>query len=319
MTNEQKQAVVTAALEYMKAKKLSQSEMSRLARINVGYLSPMLKGETTSGSTVIEKRWYVQLAKACDFKYDKTYWQLVQTPQFLQIAGALQEAKRNSTTAVIVDESGFGKTYAVDRFCLKHPTDTFRITVSGQHNLFDMITELCDVMNLETVSYNYYRSHDFTKVKRVSRIVNKLIELKDEGREPIIIIDEAENLRLPVLQMLKYLYDGVKGSAAIVLIGTDQLLAKLEKLRSKNKEGMPQFYRRFKAGIVQIVGGKNFEPFFTKYVDDKGLRKLLTQICDNYGELNDYLEPALKEADEKGVPLTEDFFRIKYNMPKTKF
>ena len=30
--------------------------------------------------------------------------------------------------------------------------------------------------------------------------------------------------------------------------------------------------------------------------------------ADNYGELADYLEPALREADAQGKPLTKEFF-----------
>jgi hypothetical protein len=83
-----------------------------------------------------------------------------------------------------------------------------------------------------------------------------------------------------------------------------------------NKNGAPQFYRRIKAGIKHIPSDKNFKPFFEKMnVDDKGLRKLLNERCNNYGELHDYLEPVLKEADVKGQPVTESFFRLYHNMP----
>lgn len=320
MTSEQKQSIITAALQYMKEKKLSQTEMSRLSHINTGYLSLMLRGDFTSGNTVIEKRYFIQLAKACDFKWNKAYWQSINTTQFPQIIGTLQDAKSNSTTATIIGTTGAGKTYSVERFCLKYPTETFRITASGHHSLIDIINDLSDAMGLEPVSGSYYRSYAFTKVRRVARIVNKLIELKDEGKEPVVIIDEAENLKVPVLQMLKYLYDGIKGSAALVLIGTPQLLDKLEKLKRKDKEGMPQFYRRVKAGIVHISENISFIPFFEKMViTDKGLRKLLCDVCDNYGELNDYLEPFIKECNEMTKPISEENFRIKYNMPKSKF
>lgn len=320
MTLEQKQSIITAAGQYMKEKKLSQSEMSRLSRINAGYLSQMLRGDFTSGSTVIEKRWFVQLAKACDYRWNKSYWHSINTNQFPQIIGTLQDAKTNSTTATIIGSTGTGKTFSVERFCLKYPTETFRITASGHHSLIDIITDLSDAMGLESVSASYYRSYAFTKVRRVARIVNKLIEMRDEGKEPVVIIDEAENLKVPVLQMLKYLYDGIKGSAALVLIGTPQLLDKLEKLKRRDKEGMPQFYRRVKAGIVHISDAISFVPFFEKLgIGDKNLRKLLTDICDNYGELNDYLEPFIKECAEANKPLSEENFRIKYNMPKTKY
>ena len=40
----------------------------------------------------------------------------------------------------------------------------------------------------------------------------------------------------------------------------------------------------------------------------KDLMKLLRMNADNYGELADYLEPAIREADRRGEPLTKEFF-----------
>ena len=137
------------------------------------------------------------------------------------------------------------------------------------------------------------------------------------GHKPLIIIDEAENLKLPVIQMLKGLYDNLTGYASIVMIGTSQLTDALQKMTRSNRNGAPQFFRRIKAGIKIIPVYNDYLPFFEKLkIEDKGLRKLLTAICSNYGELHDYLEPAIREADERGVELTDDFFRLMYNMPK---
>lgn len=36
--------------------------------------------------------------------------------------------------------------------------------------------------------------------------------------------------------------------------------------------------------------------------------RLLRLNADNYGELADYLEPAIREADRRGEPLTKEFF-----------
>jgi hypothetical protein len=101
-----------------------------------------------------------------------------------------------------------------------------------------------------------------------------------------------------------------------VLIGTDQLLNKIERLRGKNEDGMPQLYRRFKAGkreIRSINKETMFAPFLEK-IADENLRRMVTGLADNYGELNDYIEPALREAGHHGEPLTENFFRMLYKI-----
>lgn len=49
-------------------------------------------------------------------------------------------------------------------------------------------------------------------------------------------------------------------------------------------------------------------------IKDEELRQLLSRIADNYGELHDYLERAMREADEQGEPLTVELFKEMYNI-----
>lgn len=141
-------------------------------------------------------------------------------------------------------------------------------------------------------------------------------ELKRSGHQPQIILDEAENLKLPVIKSLKAIYDFCNGYASITLIGTQQLIDDLIKMKKKNRGGVPQFYRRIKASIRNVSTAFDFTPFFEKHNVEKPLRRLLVDLCENYGELHDYLEPALREADERDEPLTEELFRLIYNLPK---
>ena len=53
---------------------------------------------------------------------------------------------------------------------------------------------------------------------------------------------------------------------------------------------------------------------FMEQIKDEELRQLLSRIADNYGELHDYLERAMREADEQGEPLTVELFKEMYNI-----
>ena len=79
---------------------------------------------------------------------------------------------------------------------------------------------------------------------------------------------------------------------------------------------MPQFYRRFKAGIRYI---EPMDRGFVAFLSDKpypsSFKKTILSMCENYGELHDFLVPAMREADEMGIALTERFFRLKYKLP----
>jgi type II secretory pathway predicted ATPase ExeA len=162
------------------------------------------------------------------------------------------------------------------------------------------------------------REHRARARGRLKKVSRKLRDMQLSGCKPVVIIDEAENLQKPAIKMMKSLYDSIKDYCSIVLIGTDQLTNKLDALSEKNEDGIPQFCRRFKAGkrnMPPIRKEKMFQPFLEK-IEDEELRRTLLGQCNNYGELNDFLEPAMREADMFGVELTVEFFCNKYGLTR---
>lgn len=322
MQQELKQKIVDHAKKYAAENSgMSQNALAKHADINPGYLSNMLRGnfstEVDGKQVPISDKWFHQLATAIGFALTKQYWGVVQTQEFSQIIHELTVAKNDSRVITIITDTGFGKTYSVNKFCLANPQHTFKITVTALHKVRDIILLLAEAIGVPprftSSSYQNYT------IGLLLSITDKLKELKMMGHQPLVIIDEAENLKLPVIQVLKGLYDHIVGYSSMVMIGTSQLTDALLRMRNKNKNGAPQFYRRIKAGIRIIPADKDFNAFYKKFkIEDKGLCSLLNSLCDNYGELHDYLEPALRAADEKGKPLTEQFFRIMYNLPNYK-
>jgi AAA domain len=311
MNEELKLQIIAATVDYAKEKKLSNNEVARLADINPGYISSMFRNMfevNTAGKLVeISDKWFFKLAEFAGLPIKKQYWNTLQTVQFVGVISALEAAKKTSRISVVICETGQGKTYSVEKFVHANPQHTYKVTVSDAHKLRDILDELLDQLNLE---------HKYGTAAQLRSISDKMKELKHSGARPIIIIDEAENLKLPVIKSLKALYDIINGYASLCLIGTSQLIKRLEYMKKKDRSGVPQFYRRIKACIRYISSTPDFTPFFEKHSIEKNLRRLLCELCENYGELHDYLEPALREADEQEVPLTENLFRIIYNMPK---
>jgi len=315
MTTQQKNQVIEDAVRYMNEKSISQARMAVLTGINEGYLSNMLRGnykiKIGNGHIVdIDEKWFYALSEKVGSEVEKQYWETVPTPEFVQMITSLESFKKTSKSGMIIGSTGMGKTYTCEKFASKHPQHTYKVTVNELHTLGDILNDLLFQMGADTGG---------SYLSRLEKIRLKMRWLKRQGGKPIIILDEFENAKSPLIKTIKALYDGIKGYGSIVLIGTDQLPKKIERLRSLNRDGMPQFWRRFKAGTKHIepMQRKNFASVLEKMgVNDKGLCRLLHDLCDNYGELNDYLEPALRESDLEGKPLTEDYFRLLYNLPK---
>ena len=304
MKTSEKQSIMQAAQAYMMEKGISQNELAKLTGVNSSYLSGMMKGIFTftnsrnGKESDIDDKWFQAVASKIGFKLTKEYWPLVETEQFIDIVKELTEAKETATTRIIVGETGCGKSYTVDRFHQAYPSGTYVITCNQNDSISDLIRKIQKELRVNfdgSVSY------------KIDRISIELSRMADNAQQPMLIFDEAEYLSVRGLLSIKTIYDYLKGICSIVMIGTSDILNKLEK--SKRKEGMPQFIRRFKAGIRHVRPiDRTFARFFEGKGYSKDLTKLLRMNADNYGELADYLEPAIREADRCGKELTREFF-----------
>ena len=296
MQEKVKKQISEAARVYIEEKQLSVNELARRAEINQSYVSQMLGGK---GENIADK-WYQRLAKTIGYAMERNYWDHVATPQYRAIIGYLEEARVTGRNRMIIAESGAGKTYTINRYVMNRPGGTYKVTVSGQHTLPQLVNDLCIMLALDN-SGHY--------ALRIRAIANRLSLAQFEGTQPLLIIDEAENMDLRTFGALKLLYDSLEGTCPIVLIGTEQIDTKIAKMIRLNATGMPQFQRRFKAGrrVLPPID-KTFKLFLDEKVEDTRLKNLLRRLCLNYGELHDYLETALKDADAMGQPLTYEIF-----------
>lgn len=321
ITLEQKQQIAQACNVYAIAnnwvsdKTTGVNQMATFTKVNAAYVSHIMrmdftyKDSKTGENKDIADRWFAQLADCIGMKLTKEYWPHVNTPQYEAIDLELREALATSATRVLICESGSGKTYTVNRFKKEFPNRVFIITCHRYDTVSDLVDKMAEAIGRPVVERRTSR--------KLSDINIALYSMgRFDGAKPMMIFDEAENLTLTTFQMLKAMYDTIKWSCATVLIGTDQLTRTMERLKNKNKQGMPQFYRRFKAGIRHIVPmDRRLDVFLTDMPYPVTFKNTLRSVCENYGELHDFLMPAMREADEMGIPLTERFFRMKYQLP----
>lgn len=307
ITANQKQQITEALNNYIITHSMSANEIVKRSGVNESYISSIRNGETTVGKSDIKEKWYNMIADFIGLKLQKEYWEIKETPQLRRMLATLEDAKENGLTNIVIGETGSGKSYISDLFLRANPVDTFKIVVGSLDTIGDLLDKIIDVLKIATPK---------TKSKKIGEIAKKLRQLRLEGFKPHLIFDECEYMKQPALCSMKELYDALIGICGITLIGTSQLIDNLDKLRKKNRSGIPQFYRRIKFGIRELPSIDRTFKMFLETVEDKDLRTFLKQNCDNYGELHDVLVPAMKEADRTGKPLTEEFVRTILGMPK---
>lgn len=239
-------------------------------------------------------------------------WKQVATPQFKEIIAELVEAKEESRSLMLIANTGLGKSNAIKQFQAKKPKNTFVITIGDSHNLRAIIEEIMNQLGLEM------RTGHSAKHSNLTDISYRLNEIAADNGFPVIIFDEAENAKISTLKAIKEIYDAVSDHCGIVLIGTDQLIDQLN--RKSKGQSIPQLRRRFKAGTRYIAlfnKAKDMKPFFDLYIPaQEDLKDLLIQLCDNYGELHDYLDVFLRYCDKNNKPVTVDNFRLFHKIPK---
>lgn len=301
MKTDFRQQVIEALDEYAKANDLNADALKGLTGVSKSYIESMLLGSQVSGKTTIGDIHFKKVAKAIGYHFEPMYWRHIDTEQYNGMMIELMDSKARGNEKIIIGESRCGKTYTTHLFKKKYPKQTYVVTVSSMHNLPDILDDICVQMGIDPKG---------NKVSKLRKIAAHAKDIKLKGGNPILIIDEAENLMLPALKMTKALYDALDGYCPIVLIGTHQLAINFKALDRNDSKGLPQLYYRFEASnrsLKAIDRDSMFTPFL-EIIDDENLKVLLRSIAKNYGVLKKYIEPALREASEMGLPLTEKFF-----------
>lgn len=309
-----KSEIVTALTSYMKAHKMKPADVAAKTGVNTGYLSIILKensnfmydaGQGNQG--FISIKHFLALAMLCDFKTDKVYWQTQPTAQTNAVLSHLQDAKAYAQTIVLIGETGCGKSFTSSLFASKNPLDTFIITAGSSDSLADLIEKIRSSLNINAAS--------ITKSAKIRTIAEKLRSLTFQQHKPMLIIDESEYLKVPALCAIKELHDYIHEYCSIVLIGTDQLVTNIERLKKRNQSGIPQFHRRIKFGLRILPNIDRGFHLFLNDIEDRELKRFLLKNCNNYGELHDIIVPATREAERLGEPLSMDLVRKVLNLP----
>lgn len=304
MKHETKLSIISALESFIAEHKMSQQDIAKKSGVNVAYISAMCNNKLATaagkGKVIdIAPKWFIKVADYIGFSIEKTYWSVQSTDQMVSIVSVMEDALRFGYFNTIIGATGCGKTFISSLFARKYPQDIITVTVSNSDNLGDLLDKILEKLRLQPAK---------TKSKKLRDIVASLIKMKQEGRTPMIVFDECEFMKLPTLCMMKELYDALYAHCALVMLATPEFLTNLEKLRRRNKAGIPQFCRRIKFGIRRLPAiDRTFKGFLNGY--NRQFQEFVRDICDNYGELHDVLVPAMREAERLGEPVTESLVR----------
>jgi hypothetical protein len=243
---------------------------------------------------------FLNLGRAVGLEFEGDYWQHFNTDNYMMICNVISEARTRKIPYCIDGDTGQGKTYSISRYHQERSADTFVVRCAGDMSVKDFIVEVAEAVGCEAVG---------SKVQVRKRIVRHLSKKND----PVLIIDEAENLKDGAYDGIKAMMDDLKGICPIVIVGANDYQSKLQKLAEKKKKSFPQIYSRLKEGGFNRLfemGREDVSGICNALnIKDKSLIGLLANYCSNMRELSGTITTLLKEADQAGRPVDSALFK----------
>jgi DNA transposition AAA+ family ATPase len=292
MTENSLNLMANALDAYIKSTSISQNSLAQKIGIAPSYISHALKRnwdnipaggkrKTTFSESIAKK---ILIFLGVDNK-------IVDVDNFIIATNVLYEAKEYQEHRIIDGEKGTGKTTALREFQRNSPNETFLLTCSEDMNPKAFVVELANLVGSET-------SGDRRKIR--FGIEKKIKSMS----QPVILIDEAENLKPATYGSIKAIYDSVYEYCGIVLCGANNYLEVLRKRAMTGKGCFPQIYSRFSAdpGFLSNMSKDDVKTFCAHHnIYDKETINTLAHRCSDFRELDRTIRRKIKNDKIKAA------------------
>lgn len=270
----------------------SQSQVASKIGISESVISQVRSGEYEYNPN---NYVWIQIIKFIENINKKVY----ETKLLRVVYRMLNDAFKDKEIAVITSCSGAGKTTAIVQYCLiNHYAVHIRVNeVFTTKYLLQII--------LRSLGSPYLGLNTQQMYETCSEILAR--------KNRLIVIDEAERLKVSQLELLRDLYD--QGNMGLCLVGLDSLRSLLQ--RGKNlRENLVQLYSRVAyQKIVDILEPEDVEMIINdkigKHMITKPMMKELSKRYKSRGGLRAVIKLsnlAIKLADKNNVKIINDDF-----------
>lgn len=270
-------SAVTRVCEIAKEQNWTRAEFARQSGVPGGTLTPLLDGVYTGsyGNQVVKlENWLAA------FEQDRTVFTLPDvpawyaTPTSTQLIDLMLYAQAGPQMAVVTLASGLGKSTTANKFRSRPGVymATMRPTTGGTNRMLQEIAYSLDI--------------DERSPMKLDRAIGA--KIKRNGRQTLLILDEAQNLSDEAINQLRYFYD-IYG-CGIALLGNEEIYARYG--GRETREGYGQIHRRIGLRMRRMapLAGDIEATIDAWGVEDKEARRLLAHIGRKPGTLGQIAE-----------------------------
>lgn len=212
MEEKELEFIRTQLAGYMERSRKSQREIAKSMGISDSALSMFVKGSYPGDNEQIARKAAALMELARNQSVAVKLPGFVETRTSSEIMGAANYAQTHRDISVVFGDAGIGKTMAITEFA-RHNPSVIMVTADVTSTVKSLLEDILEKLGCREIAGS--RSAARRQIVR---------ELKGSNR--MVIIDEAQHLRLPTLEAVRgIIYDACQ--CAVLLCGNEQVYTRL--------------------------------------------------------------------------------------------
>lgn len=213
------------------AARSSQAKLANKAGVSPATMNHMINGKWELIKEEMWRRVQVNLKL-------ETEWQHAPTANFKIITGLLTAAKAGSMSIAISYREGHGKSHAYKAF--ERANDNV------------IYVECKNYWTKKTYVQSLLRAAGLNSAGTVGELIENFIEHVQSLHKPIVIIDQADKLKDPQLDLFMDFYNDLEGHCAFVLSGVPALEKRILRGVQRDKVGYREMFSRIGRKFIAL-------------------------------------------------------------------
>lgn len=230
LSKEDKQKIADALRMKMDTEKLSQKVVERASGVSLTNVNHIFNGKWYD--KVIGDIQWIRIAEWLGIALEGESWVLVNTKNFKRITNMCVDAQRNGIMYMISGKQGSGKSASLRNHTRNNSANTFYIECHAHWGKKDFLNELKKRLGLDVTP------------ESINDMVTAIVNFLKKTIKPLVIIDEADELKEGVFGFIKSLYNLLDEHCGFIICGGLHLRKRMDKGVKLAKQSYCEIFSR---------------------------------------------------------------------------
>jgi len=211
-------------------RQLSQSKAAKLTGVSSANLSHIVNDRWHD--KVISNNIWQKISRWVEYEQNGTSWHIVETPNYRRIYNMCRDAQESRVMLAISAKHGTGKTVALRSYQDKHPQESFYIECKKHWSCKRFLNQLRKSLGMDQ------------DARTIDEMFDDIVEHLGRKQYPLLIIDEADELKEEAFGFIKSLYNELEGVCGFIICGGNHLRKRIERGVRLCKQSYQEIYSR---------------------------------------------------------------------------